>query len=168
MPSLGASDLNVFPLALGTNSFGWTASPATSRAILDAFVAGGGNFIDTADTYSYWVAGNSGGEAEAILGDWLAARGKRPDVVVATKVSGLPAYAGLRAANIAAAVVGGVAVSGGRGKLWGVFVGLLLLACISPALTHLHIEAYWEKAIQGAIILLAVVADGLRRRKENP
>jgi aryl-alcohol dehydrogenase-like predicted oxidoreductase len=75
MPSFGASDLDVFPLALGTNSFGWTASPATSRAILDAFVAGGGNFIDTADTYSYWVAGNSGGEAEAILGDWLAARG---------------------------------------------------------------------------------------------
>jgi aryl-alcohol dehydrogenase-like predicted oxidoreductase len=104
MPFLGASDLDVFPLALGTNSFGWTASPATSRAILDAFVAGGGNLIDTADTYSYWVAGNSGGEAEAILGDWLAARGKRPDVVVATKVSGLPAYAGLRAANIAAAV----------------------------------------------------------------
>jgi aryl-alcohol dehydrogenase (NADP+) len=104
MPSLGAADLDVFPIALGTNSFGWTASPATSRAILDAFVAGGGNFIDTADTYSYWVAGNSGGEAEAILGDWLAARGKRPDVVVATKVSGLPAYAGLSAANIGAAV----------------------------------------------------------------
>jgi aryl-alcohol dehydrogenase-like predicted oxidoreductase len=104
MPRLGASDLDVFPLALGTNSFGWTASPASSRAILDAFVAGGGNLIDTADTYSYWVAGNSGGEAEAILGDWLAARGKRPDVVVATKVSGLPAYAGLSAANIAAAV----------------------------------------------------------------
>ncbi len=71
---------------------------------------------------------------------------------------------GLELKVIAAAVVGGVAVSGGRGKLWGVFVGLLLLACISPALTHLHIEAYWEKAIQGAIILLAVVADGVRNR----
>ena len=99
MPSVGATDLDVFPLALGTNSFGWTASPATSRAILDAFVAGGGNFIDPADAYSYWVAGNSGGEAEAILGDWLAARGKRRDVVVATKVSGLPAYAGSSAAE---------------------------------------------------------------------
>ena len=74
---------------------------------------------------------------------------------------------GLELTVIAAAVVGGVAVSGGRGKLWGVFVGLLLLACISPALTHLHIEAYWEKAIQGAIILLAVVADGLRTRKQS-
>jgi rhamnose transport system permease protein len=74
---------------------------------------------------------------------------------------------GLELKTIAAVVVGGVAVSGGRGNFWGVFAGLLLLACISPALTHLHIEAYWEKAIQGAIILLAVVADGLRSRKQN-
>ena len=72
---------------------------------------------------------------------------------------------GLELRAIAAVVVGGVAISGGRGKLWGVFVGLLLLACVSPALTHLHIAAFWEKAIQGAIILLAVVADGLRNRK---
>jgi rhamnose transport system permease protein len=74
---------------------------------------------------------------------------------------------GLELKTIAAAVVGGVAVSGGRGNLWGVFAGLLLLACINPALTHLHVEAYWEKAIQGTIILLAVVADGLRQRKER-
>jgi rhamnose transport system permease protein len=72
---------------------------------------------------------------------------------------------GLELKVIAAVVVGGVAISGGRGNLWGAFAGLLLLACISPALTHLHIEAYWEKAIQGAIILLAVVADGVRSRK---
>ncbi len=75
--------------------------------------------------------------------------------------------AGLELKVIAAVVVGGVAISGGRGNLWGAFAGLLLLACVSPALTHLHIEAYWEKAIQGAIILLAVVADGLRSRKEK-
>jgi rhamnose transport system permease protein len=74
---------------------------------------------------------------------------------------------GLELKTIAAAVVGGVAISGGRGNLWGVFAGLLLLACISPALTHLRIEAYWEKAIQGAIILLAVVADGMRSRKQG-
>lgn len=74
---------------------------------------------------------------------------------------------GLELKAIAAVVVGGVAISGGRGKLWGVFAGLLLLACIAPALTHLHVEAYWEKAIQGAIILLAVVADGVRARKER-
>jgi ribose/xylose/arabinose/galactoside ABC-type transport system permease subunit len=72
---------------------------------------------------------------------------------------------GLELKAIAAVVVGGVAISGGRGTLAGVFVGLLLLACISPALIHLHVEAYWEKAIQGAIILLAVVADGVRSRK---
>ena len=74
---------------------------------------------------------------------------------------------GLELKTIAAVVVGGVAISGGRGNLWGVFVGLLLLACVNPALTHLHVEAYWEKAIQGAIILLAVVADGVRNRKLN-
>jgi len=74
---------------------------------------------------------------------------------------------GLELKAIAAVVVGGVAISGGRGRLWGVFAGLLLLACVAPALTHLHVEAYWEKAIQGAIILLAVVADGVRSRKSN-
>ena len=74
---------------------------------------------------------------------------------------------GLELKTIAAVVVGGVAISGGRGSLWGVLAGLLLLACVAPALTHLHVQAYWEKAIQGAIILLAVVADGLRIRREN-
>jgi rhamnose transport system permease protein len=73
---------------------------------------------------------------------------------------------GLELKTIAAAVVGGVAVSGGRGNLFGVFLGLLLLACVNPALIYLHVEAYWEKAIQGAIILLAVIADGLRTRRE--
>ena len=79
------------------------------------------------------------------------------------------AGAGMELKVIAAVVVGGVAISGGRGNVWGAFAGLLLLACVSPALTHLHVEAYWEKAIQGVIILLAVVADGVRQRsaKEN-
>lgn len=71
---------------------------------------------------------------------------------------------GLELKIIAAAVVGGVAVSGGRGNLWGVFPGLLLLANVNPALTHFHVQAYWEKAIQGFVILLAVMADGLRNR----
>ncbi len=75
--------------------------------------------------------------------------------------------AGLELKAIAAAVVGGVAVSGGRGNLWGVFAGVLLLSCINPALTYLHVEAYWEKAIQGAIILLAVIADGIRTRRQT-
>jgi rhamnose transport system permease protein len=74
---------------------------------------------------------------------------------------------GLELRAIAAAVVGGVAISGGRGTLWGVLAGLLLLATVNPALTYLHVEPYWERAIQGGIILLAVVADGLRTRKES-
>jgi rhamnose transport system permease protein len=69
---------------------------------------------------------------------------------------------------IAAAVVGGVAVAGGRGRLGGVLAGFLLLTCITPALTYLGVKPYWDKAIQGAIILLAVVADGIRRRRELP
>ncbi|MSU64991.1 MAG: ABC transporter permease [Opitutus sp.] len=77
------------------------------------------------------------------------------------------AGSGLELKVIAAVVVGGVAISGGRGNLWGTFVGLLLLACIAPALIHLHIEAYWEKAIQGTIILLAVVTDSLRSRRQG-
>lgn len=72
---------------------------------------------------------------------------------------------GLELKAIAAAVVGGVAISGGRGTLWGVLLGMLLLANVNPALTHFHLEPYWEKAIQGLVILLAVVADGLRSRK---
>lgn len=70
---------------------------------------------------------------------------------------------GLELKTIAAVVVGGVAISGGRGNLWGVFAGLLLLGCLGPALTHLHVEAYWDKAIQGIVILLAVVADSGQR-----
>lgn len=74
---------------------------------------------------------------------------------------------GLELKVIAAAVVGGVSINGGRGRLLGVALGLALLACIAPALTHLHVQAYWEKAIQGAIILLAVVSEGWRTRRGN-
>jgi rhamnose transport system permease protein len=74
---------------------------------------------------------------------------------------------GLELQAIAAAVVGGVAISGGRGNLWGVFVGVLLLATIAPALVFLKMPPQWEKAIQGTIILLAVTAEGLRSRREK-
>jgi len=97
------SDLEVFPLALGGNVFGWTADETESFAVLDAFAAGGGNFIDTADGYSAWVPGNEGGESETIIGRWVAAHGNRDDVVIATKVSTHPQFSGLSAANIAAA-----------------------------------------------------------------
>ncbi len=100
---IGTSDLEVFPLALGGNVFGWTADEKTSFAVLDAYTAAGGNFVDTADSYSAWVEGNKGGESETIIGKWLKARGNRSDVVVATKVSQHPEYQGLTAANIKAA-----------------------------------------------------------------
>ncbi|MGW5284430.1 aldo/keto reductase [Streptomyces collinus] len=100
---IGTSDLEVFPLALGGNVFGWTADEKTSFAVLDAYTAAGGNFVDTADSYSSWVEGNKGGESETIIGKWLKARGNRSDVVVATKVSQHPEYPGLTAANIKAA-----------------------------------------------------------------
>ncbi|MET0674103.1 MAG: aldo/keto reductase [Microbacterium pygmaeum] len=102
MTRIGTSSLDVLPLSLGGNVFGWTADRDESFAILDAFVAGGGNFIDTADSYSAWVPGNTGGDSERIIGEWLASR--RPEgVVVATKVSQHPDFKGLSASNVRAA-----------------------------------------------------------------
>ncbi|MCP3136505.1 aldo/keto reductase [Pyxidicoccus xibeiensis] len=83
---LGTSGLKVSPLCLGGNVFGWTCDEATSFEVLDAYLEGGGNFIDTADGYSRWVPGNKGGESETILGKWMKARGVRERVVIATKV----------------------------------------------------------------------------------
>lgn len=102
MTRIGNSDLTVFPLSLGGNVFGWTADRDTSFAELDAFVDGGGDFVDTADSYSAWVPGNSGGESETIIGEWLASR-KPEGVVVATKVSQHPDFSGLAGANVRAA-----------------------------------------------------------------
>ncbi|MGW5940681.1 aldo/keto reductase [Streptomyces celluloflavus] len=96
--------LSVSPLCLGGNVFGWTADETESFAVLDAYVAGGGNFIDTADVYSAWVPGNQGGESETVIGNWLAARGNRADVVIATKVGAHPDHKGLSAATIKSAV----------------------------------------------------------------
>lgn len=85
---LGNSGLSVFPLALGTMQFGWSADEQASYTVMDAFVAGGGNLIDTADIYTNWSAGNPGGVSEEIIGRWLKKRGNRDEVVVATKVRG--------------------------------------------------------------------------------
>ena len=100
---LGRSDLEIFPLNLGGNVFGWTADEATSFAVLDAYAAAGGNFVDTADSYSAFAPGNQGGESETVIGKWVRARGNRSDVVIATKVSQHPDFPGLSAANIKAA-----------------------------------------------------------------
>lgn len=103
MTVIGSSDLDVFPLGLGGNTFGWTSDKQASFAVLDAYVAGGGNFIDTADSYSAWVPGHAGGESETIIGEWTRARGNRDSVVIATKVSRHPRFRGLRRANVLAA-----------------------------------------------------------------
>jgi aryl-alcohol dehydrogenase-like predicted oxidoreductase len=106
MTVIGSSDLDVFPLGLGGNTFGWTSDKETSFAVLDAFVAGGGNHIDTADSYSAWVPGNVGGESETILGEWTRARGNRESVVIATKVSRHPQFRGMARANVLAGADG--------------------------------------------------------------
>jgi aryl-alcohol dehydrogenase-like predicted oxidoreductase len=99
---LADTGLTVSALCLGGNVFGWTAGPEESMVVLDAYAAAGGNFIDTADAYSSWIPGNVGGESEAIIGDWMTARGNRDDVIVATKIGKHPLNDGLAAANIRA------------------------------------------------------------------
>jgi aryl-alcohol dehydrogenase-like predicted oxidoreductase len=84
--SLGQSSLEVSPITLGCNVFGWTVDEKTSFALLDAWIDAGFNFLDTADVYSRWHTGNSGGESETIIGNWLKARGNRKKVVLATKL----------------------------------------------------------------------------------
>jgi aryl-alcohol dehydrogenase-like predicted oxidoreductase len=94
---IGPSDLLVFPLALSGNVFGWTAGATESEQVLDSYVAHGGNFVDTADSYA-------GGRSEIILGNWLRSRGSRDDIVVATKVGKSADHPGLSARAVTAAV----------------------------------------------------------------
>ena len=104
--ALGRSGLQVSPICFGGNVFGWTADEATSFSLLDAWVDAGMNFVDTADVYSRWVPGHTGGESETIIGKWLARSGKRDKIVLATKV-GKPmgdAKVGLAPAYIRSAV----------------------------------------------------------------
>src|SRR5918998_3294697 len=103
MPTIGSSDIEVSRLCLGGNVFGWTADRGASFAVLDAHTAAGGNFLDTPHSHLWRAPGNSGGESETIIGEWLARRGRRDDVVIATKVGSWPRRPGLSAANIAAA-----------------------------------------------------------------
>jgi aryl-alcohol dehydrogenase-like predicted oxidoreductase len=103
---LGRSSLSIAPLVFGGNVFGWSADEVRSFELLDAFVDGGGNLIDTADVYSAWVPGNAGGESETIIGKWLKRSGKRDRVLVATKVAKWAEHPGLSPINIRAAVEG--------------------------------------------------------------
>ncbi|MCR3721318.1 putative oxidoreductase [Prauserella flava] len=101
MPTI--AELNVFPLNLGGNTFGWTATEDESFDVLDAYNAAGGNFIDTADMYMFRAPGNTGGESETVIGNWMAARGNRDEMVIATKVGKWDRRPGLSAENIKAA-----------------------------------------------------------------
>jgi aryl-alcohol dehydrogenase-like predicted oxidoreductase len=102
MLTIPETDLVVHPLCLGGNVFGWTADETQSHAVLSAYAAHGGNFIDTADVYSEWKDGNKGGESESIIGTWLQSQ-DRSKFVIATKVAKLSTRPGLRPENIIAA-----------------------------------------------------------------
>src|SRR5690606_5684125 len=101
---LGRSGISIAPLVFGGNVFGWTADEETSFTLLDRFVDAGFNAIDTADIYSAWGPGLSGGESETVIGNWLARRGRRDDIVLMTKVGMWEARKGLSAKNIQTAV----------------------------------------------------------------
>lgn len=98
------TDLRVSPLCLGGNVFGWSADEVTSKTILSNFFANDGNFIDTADFYSEWKSGNTGGDSETIIGNWLKENGNRDQMVIATKVAKYSKRPGLSAPNIKLAV----------------------------------------------------------------
>jgi aryl-alcohol dehydrogenase-like predicted oxidoreductase len=100
--TLGNSTLAITPLMLGGNVLGWTADEAASFAVLDAFVANGGNSLDTADVYSAWAPGHKGGESETVIGKWLKRSGKRNSVVIGTKVGMLAPHTGLERESIVA------------------------------------------------------------------
>ena len=105
MLTLPQTKLSVHPLCLGTNVFGWGTNEEQSFEVLDAYIAHGGNFLDTADVYSQWKEGNSGGESETIIGRWMKARGNRDKIILATKVAKLSTRRGLAPDNIKAALV---------------------------------------------------------------
>lgn len=105
MVKIPSTDIDVFPLNLGANPFGWTADKEATFAILDAFVEKGGNFIDTADSYSMWADGNKGGESEELIGQWRKARPEAAQkVIIATKSGGLPGVDGRGRKNTVQAV----------------------------------------------------------------
>ena len=103
MITLPNTDLQVYPLCLGGNVFGFSADVANSEIVLDYYFDNGGNFVDTADMYSQWAPGHVGGESETIIGNWMKRRGNRKEMVIATKVAKLDTRPGLKKANIIAA-----------------------------------------------------------------
>jgi aryl-alcohol dehydrogenase-like predicted oxidoreductase len=103
MIKLANTDLNIYPFCLGGNVFGYSADKESSEAVLSFYADNGGNFIDTADMYSQWAPGHIGGESERIIGDWMAKRGNRQEMIIATKVGKLDTKPGLKPSNIISA-----------------------------------------------------------------
>ena len=103
MITLPKTDLQVYPLCLGGNVFGFSADVTNSEVVLDFYFDNGGNFVDTADMYSQWAPGHVGGESETIIGNWMKRRGNRKEMIIATKVAKLDTRPGLKPANIKAA-----------------------------------------------------------------
>ncbi len=141
---IGRSELVTPPLILGGNVFGWTADQDTSFAVLDAFVAGGGKVIDTADMYSVWVPGHKGGESESVIGAWLRQRGKRDDVIITTKVGMLPidGVQGLNPAHIAKAVEGSLQ------RLGTDYIDLYLSHCDDPETDQAEVADAFDRLVK--------------------
>jgi aryl-alcohol dehydrogenase-like predicted oxidoreductase len=161
---LGNSGLEVAPLVLGGNVFGWTANETTSFSILDAYVDAGFNMIDTADVYSAWVAGNKGGESETIIGEWLKRRRKRDDIIIATKVGGeiTPAHKGLAKSHIL------TQVEASLGRLGTDYIDLYQ-SHIDDSETPLQetLEAYAQLVREGKVRAIGASNFGARRLKES-
>ena len=138
---LGASGLQVPPLCLGGNVFGWTADEPASFAILDALVEAGFNFIDTADVYSRWVPGHQGGESETTIGKWLKRTGNRGKVVIATKAGHF------EQAMLLKLILGGLA---------GAFAGANLSALLPPRPLRI-ILSVWLVSMGGQLCWKALV-----------
>ena len=103
---VSVGNLEVFPLCLGTNIFGWTVEERDAFTLLDSYVDAGGNFIDTADRYSEWVERNTGGESETMIGRWLGRHRSRDEIMIATKVGAWTRHRGLSRATVRSAVEG--------------------------------------------------------------
>ncbi len=102
--NIPGTNIEIYPLVLGGNTFGWSSNKEESFAVLDAFYEAGGNFIDSADLYSEWKPGNIGGESESIIGEWMETRKNRSEIIVATKVAKYSRRLGLSPININAAI----------------------------------------------------------------
>ncbi|MGN8019520.1 aldo/keto reductase [Phyllobacterium sp. 22229] len=144
---LGRTGLSIAPLVFGGNVFGWTADKKTSFDLLDRFADAGLNTVDTANVYSSWVPGNSGGESETIIGEWMKSRGTRDRMIIITKVGGdMGKGKNLQAANIAEAVEASLK------RLQVDAIDLYLSHWPDPATPHAESLAAYDKLLKAGKI----------------